>query len=161
MLEQPGPFDRVDIPGQAERHHIGLQTVDDRQGLLARAAMRLLDGDLCTGLLQVIGSEGVVDRLIKLAGRIIGDIEQRDRLGALGVFPAASGKGDKARQSYGKSRLQSRNPHDPLQPREMTINREDHGFREVLTNGFQSRSQYIILYCLCTNNFQILSIVYA
>ena len=39
-----------------ERHDVGLQAVDHRAGLLARAAVRLLDGDLVAGLLEPVGA---------------------------------------------------------------------------------------------------------
>ena len=42
--QQPGLGDGVDVVGQRQRDHVGLQPVDDRARLLARAAVRLLDG---------------------------------------------------------------------------------------------------------------------
>ena len=38
--------DGVDVIGQSQRDHVGLQAVDHRARLLARAAVRLLDGDV-------------------------------------------------------------------------------------------------------------------
>ncbi len=39
--------DAVDVRGQRERHHVGLQAVDHRARLLARAAVRLLRRSPC------------------------------------------------------------------------------------------------------------------
>src|SRR5262245_64213118 len=41
--EEAGLGDLVDVALKRERHHVGLQPVDDGAGLLARSAMRLLD----------------------------------------------------------------------------------------------------------------------
>ncbi len=51
----------VDIAGQCQRGHIGLDTVDDGACLLARAAMRLLDSHiLVLRGLPVLGERLVV-----------------------------------------------------------------------------------------------------
>ena len=69
--------DRVDVAGERQRHDIGVEAVDDRAGLLARAAMRLLDRDVFAGLGLPVGGEGLVEVLVELAGRIVGHVEQR------------------------------------------------------------------------------------
>jgi hypothetical protein len=44
--------------------------------------MRLLDGDVLTGFLLVVGDEGGVELLVEFARRIIGDVQQgRGRIG--------------------------------------------------------------------------------
>ena len=59
-----------------ERHDVGLEAVDHGAGLLAGAAMGLLDGDGLAGLGLPILDEGLVDGLVELAGRIVGDVEK-------------------------------------------------------------------------------------
>ena len=70
--------DRVDVALERQRHHVGVEAVDDRAGLGAGAAMRLLDGDGLAGLLLPVGGEGRVVGLVELAGRIVGDVEKRN-----------------------------------------------------------------------------------
>src|SRR5439155_7414424 len=70
-------LDGVDVVGQGQRDDVGLEAVDDRSGLLARAAMRLVDGDRLARLLLVARDERGVDRLVQLARRVVGDIQQR------------------------------------------------------------------------------------
>ena len=60
---------------QGQRHHIGLQAVDDGTGLLAGAAMGLLDLHILTSLGLPILGEGGIDGLIKLSRRVIGNVE--------------------------------------------------------------------------------------
>ena len=67
--------DRVDVTGKRQRHDIGVEPVDHRSGLLARTAMRLLDGHSLAGLGLPLGGEGGVELLVELAGRVIGDVE--------------------------------------------------------------------------------------
>ena len=75
--------DRVDVVREPERHHVGLEPVDDRARLLARAAVRLLDlrpsgwsspSSLWRTASLIVG--------VELARRIVGDVEQLDLLGA-------------------------------------------------------------------------------
>ena len=61
----------VDVVGQRQRHHVGLEAVDHRARLLARAAVRLLDGHGVAGLgLPVLGERGV-EVLVQLARRVV------------------------------------------------------------------------------------------
>ena len=46
-------------------------------GLLARAAVRLLDRDVLAGLRLPVLGEGGVEVLVELARRVVGDVEQR------------------------------------------------------------------------------------
>ena len=70
----------IHVRSQTQGHHVGIQAVDHRAGLLARAAMRLLDRHILTGLgLPVLG-EGLVVLHIQLARRVVGDIQQRHLL---------------------------------------------------------------------------------
>ena len=78
-----GRHQRVDVVGERQRDDVGLEAVDDRARLASRAAVRLVDGDVLPGLGLPLLGEGGVDRLIQLAGRIVGDVQERDRL-ALG-----------------------------------------------------------------------------
>ena len=67
---------RVDIALERQGHDVGLQPVDDGAGLLAGAAVRLLDGDRFAGLgLPVVG-EGLIDGLVEFTGGIVGNVEQ-------------------------------------------------------------------------------------
>lgn len=68
--------DGVDIALQCERDHIRFQTVDDRARLLAGTAMRLLDGEVFTGVGLPLLGEGFVEILVEFTGRIIGHVEQ-------------------------------------------------------------------------------------
>ena len=67
----------VDVIGQGEGDDVGLQSVDDRAGLLARSAMRLLDRDCLAGLRLPVFGESLVEILIQLPRRIVGNIQQR------------------------------------------------------------------------------------
>jgi len=65
------------VTGQRQRDHIGVNAVNDRTGLLARAAVRLLDAHVLAGLgLPVFGKRDVVVH-IKLACLLVRYIEQR------------------------------------------------------------------------------------
>ena len=50
--QQPGAFGESSmvVAGQRQRHHVGVEAVDDRKRLLAAAAMALLDGDVVARL---------------------------------------------------------------------------------------------------------------
>ena len=79
---------RVDVVGQRERDHVGLEAVDDGLRLLAGAAVRLRDRDVVAGFgLPIFGEGGVVFG-VKLARRIVGDVEQLDFLRARRKWPA-------------------------------------------------------------------------
>ena len=71
--------DRVDVVGERQRHDVGLEAVDDRARLLARAAVRLVDGDVVAGLRLPVLGEGRVEVLVELARRVVGDVQQRRR----------------------------------------------------------------------------------
>ena len=43
--------------------------------------MRLLDGDVVTGLRLPVGGEGLVEVDVELARRVVGDVEEFDGLG--------------------------------------------------------------------------------
>ncbi len=78
----------VHVASESERHDIGVETVDNGARLLARAAVRLLDGHVFVGgRLPVLG-EGCVEFLIELAGRVIGDIEEFGGIGRHGTGQA-------------------------------------------------------------------------
>ena len=85
-----GRHQRVDVVGERQGDDVGLEAVDDRARLASRAAVRLVDGDVLPGLGLPLLGEGDVDRLIQLAGRIVGDVEERDGLG-LGATGASRG----------------------------------------------------------------------
>ena len=75
--QQAGMGHFVDVAGQRQRHDVGLQPVDHRAGLLARAAMRLLEADRFAGFLLPVRGEGGVVVAVELAGRVVGDVEDR------------------------------------------------------------------------------------
>ena len=67
---------RVDVVGEGKSDDVRSEAVDHRTGLLARAAMRLLHGYGLAGLfLPVFGEQRVVS-VVKLARRIVGNVEQ-------------------------------------------------------------------------------------
>jgi|GEM_PF-4554795 len=75
LLGQLG--DGVDVRGDAERHHVGVHPVDDRARLGAGAAMGGAHRHGLPGLgLPVLGERGV-DVAVELAGRVVGDVEER------------------------------------------------------------------------------------
>ena len=85
----------VDIPGQRQGHHVGAQTVDHRTGLLARAAMGLLDGYGFIALGLPVLVEGCVEFTVQLTGRVIGHVEQGlrgNRAGDQGAGQGGQGK---------------------------------------------------------------------
>ena len=69
--------DGVDVAFERQRHDVGVEPVDDGAGLLAGAAMRLLDGHGLAGVGLPLGGESGVEILVELAGRVIGDVEER------------------------------------------------------------------------------------
>ena len=72
--------DGVDVVGEGQGHHVGLQAVDHGPGLLARSAVGLLDAQRLTGLLLPVPGEGGVELLVELPGRIVGDVQKGDVL---------------------------------------------------------------------------------
>jgi len=74
--DQPGRRDLVDVALERQGDDVGLEPVDHCLGLLARAAVALLDGDVVAGGLVPVLREGRVELLVELARRIVGDIEQ-------------------------------------------------------------------------------------
>ena len=66
----------IDVAGERQRHDVGLEAVDHRARLLARAAVRLLDRDVFAGLRLPVLGEGGVELLVELARRIVGDVEK-------------------------------------------------------------------------------------
>ena len=54
---------------------VGIEARDDGQRLLARSAVRLVDGDRLAGLGLPLGGESGIDVLIELARDVIGDVQ--------------------------------------------------------------------------------------
>ncbi len=82
LRQEPGIFvDRIDIGCEREGDDIGLEAVDHGAGLLSGAAVRLLDGDGVASLGLPVGGEGGVVIDVKLAGRVVGHVEELDILG--------------------------------------------------------------------------------
>jgi hypothetical protein len=77
VLREPAAAlgDLVDVVGERQRHHVGLEAIDHRPRLLAGAAVRLLDGDVLAGLLLPVLGERLVDLAVQLPGRIVGDVQ--------------------------------------------------------------------------------------
>ena len=71
--------DLVDVAGERERDDVGVEAVDDRARLLARAAVRLAHRDDVAGLRLPVGGERRVVLLVELARRVVRDVEQRHR----------------------------------------------------------------------------------
>ena len=66
----------VDVGGGVHGHHIGIQTVVHGARLCAGAAMGLVNLQVSASCLFVIGHEGGVVFLVKLAGYVVGGVEQ-------------------------------------------------------------------------------------
>src|ERR1019366_7819119 len=84
--------DSVDVVGETERDDVCFQPVDNGPRLLAGAAVRLPNRDLYAGLLGVALGERRVDRLVELAGGIVGDVEDLHLHGRHGRGRAAAGR---------------------------------------------------------------------
>jgi len=69
----------VDVGSEGQGNDVHCQSVDDRSGLLPRAAVRLVDYDLLTCFGFVLFNESLIALLVELAGRIVGNIQQTDR----------------------------------------------------------------------------------
>jgi hypothetical protein len=72
--------DLVDVIGQRQGDDVGLQAVDHRAGLLARAAVALVDGQGLADLVLPVLGVGGVDVLVELARRIIADVQQGEKM---------------------------------------------------------------------------------
>ena len=68
--------DRVDVAREGERHDVGLEPVDDRPRLLARAAVGLVDRESAVRRLPRLPERGV-DLLVELARGVVRDVQQR------------------------------------------------------------------------------------
>ncbi len=85
--DQAALGDLVDVVGQGQGDDVGLQAVDHRTGLLARSAVALVDGQVLADLVLPVLGVGGVDVLVELAGRIVADVQQRQRLERPGPPP--------------------------------------------------------------------------
>ena len=76
--DQPALRDGLDVVRERERHHVGLEPVDDRARLRARSGMRLADRDFLSARFRrpVLG-ERFVERAVQLACGIVGDVQER------------------------------------------------------------------------------------
>ena len=66
----------VYVIGQAQSNNVGLQTIDDRTGLLARTAMGLLNRHSLPRLRLPVSDESLVELLIQLPRRVVRHIQQ-------------------------------------------------------------------------------------
>ena len=74
--QQSALGNRIDIVRQRQRDHVGIEAVDHRTRLLARAAMRLLDLQIVAGFRLPLPGESLVEILVQLASRIVGHVQQ-------------------------------------------------------------------------------------
>ena len=102
LREEARVGDRVDVVGEGEGDDVGLEPVDDRAGLLARAAVRLLDGHGLSGLRLPLRGEGGVHLLVELARRVVGDVEELLR-GRAGGEDEEGDSGEYGLRSHGLS----------------------------------------------------------
>jgi hypothetical protein len=63
--------DHIDVVGEAERDHIGLEAIDDRTRLRARSTIALADGYGFAGGLLPMFCEDIVKLVVEFASRII------------------------------------------------------------------------------------------
>ena len=70
---------RVDVVGQGQRHHVGLQAIDHGARLFAGSAMALIDDDRIAGLALPVRGKRLVVFLVELARRVIGDVQEFHR----------------------------------------------------------------------------------
>ncbi len=94
--------DGVDVALKGQGHDVGFKAVDDRAGLLAGPAMRLLDGDRLARVRLPLGGKGLIVILVELPGGVIRDIEQ----GRIGKCKTKHAKLDGAGDKCGGKRLQ-------------------------------------------------------
>ena len=78
--KEPRASDRVDVVSQAQRDHVGFESVDDGSRLLRGAAVRLPNRHRDAGLVAVALREGGIDRLVELPRRVVRDVEDLDLL---------------------------------------------------------------------------------
>ena len=76
---------------------VGIEAVNDRPRLRAGTAVGRLDRHAVAGPGLVVPGEGGIEVLVELAGRIVGDVEQRE-LGRRGSAEAR-GEGDEGDES--------------------------------------------------------------
>ncbi len=76
LLDEAASGDGIGVDHRGQADDVGLETVDDRPGLGARAAVRLLHLHGLPGLRFPGRGEPAIDVLVELAGRVVGDIEQ-------------------------------------------------------------------------------------
>ena len=100
--DQAGLGDLVDVALKRERHDVGLKSVDDGAGLLARSAMRLLDGDIVSAFRFPVLDEGGIHVLVEFTGRVVRDIEKGGvgEHGARAKRKAERGSGRKGVSQY-------------------------------------------------------------
>jgi hypothetical protein len=75
-VNQSGALDGGNVPTQRQRHHIGVEAVNDRTRLLSGPAMGLLDHDIDAGLLLVFRGEKLVKLAVEFARRIVGNVQK-------------------------------------------------------------------------------------
>ena len=99
-----GPFGRdqltalgqqVDVIGLVHGDDVGFQAVNHTAGLLAGAAVRLVDGQGLAGRLLPVFGEGDVVVLVKLAGDVVAHVEQG------GVGPSGADHGRRRQDTHG------------------------------------------------------------
>ena len=69
----------VDVRGQRQRHHLRFKPVDHGARLTARSTMAGLDRGGGIALGNPVGAEDLVELAVKLARRVIADVQQRFR----------------------------------------------------------------------------------
>ena len=96
--------DGVDVRGDAERHDISIEAVDDGARLGARAAIGGADRHRFAGLRLPVVGEGRVEILVEFAGRVIADIgdgdigESQGRIAEAGERDDESGRADRRKR---------------------------------------------------------------
>ncbi|MGF6750391.1 hypothetical protein OKW36_006051 [Paraburkholderia sp. MM5482-R1] len=114
-VDEPLVRERVDVIGERKRHDVGLQSVEHRASLRARAAVRLPEGDGFAGPGLPFLAECLIDVLIQFARRIVGHVQQR----GVGVrYAACAQHAERTGRADGERRDQfsgsSRKPHMPM-----------------------------------------------
>ncbi len=67
--------DFINVVGQSQCHHVGIQPIDDGSGLFSGTAVRLLERDLFPDFFLPVLAKRRVELLIELTRRIIGGIQ--------------------------------------------------------------------------------------
>ena len=109
-IDEARALDGGDVPAERQRHHVGVEAVDDRARLLARAAMRLLERDIVSGLRLVFGREKLVVLGVELARRVVRDIEQAN----VSRDGRRSGAESAGKSKAGQSKGGAERPYFPL-----------------------------------------------